>query len=218
MREIARVEFETTGAAADRRLVREYVLDAVARLPDTAACDRVGYAPQGQVPSDGGAVLLFLEGDIDAVVERERDRWDALVDAGLALDWAVIDGTDRFVDIFGERGGELYLRLHHAASRMSAVVFEEFDAPPAAVDAHPDEDGSVETGWWSLLHQLTVHQGYALEDELAAYERCLEHTLDNIAEHESPERAVARIDEIVAALEDRRAATAKGGPDDRVDE
>lgn len=210
MREIGRVDFATNGAAADRRFIEAYLSDAVSRLPETPGCDRIGYAPQGHVLTDEGGVLLFLDGDLGALVELERGKWDALVDDGLLLDWEVTDVTERFSKTFGERGGELYLRLHHCASLMSEIVFDEFRTPPAAVDAYPAESSKATIGWWAILHLLTVHQGYPLEDELDAYAHGLEHTLDNIAEFEGPDRAADTIDELVETLETRRDTITNG--------
>lgn len=210
MREVTRVVFETTGTEADRRVIEEYVLDAINRLSEQQACDRVGFAPQGQLLGEGGELLLFFEGDSDTILEREREKWDALVEEGLILDWESTEATERFMDIFGEQGGELYLRLHHIVSQMSWVAFEEFETPPAAVDAYPDEETAVSVGWWVTLHLLTVHQGYTIEAEFDAYVKGVEHALDNITEYNSPRRAVNEIDDLIESLERRRETITDG--------
>lgn len=199
------VHFTTTGPAADERLVREYVLEAVERLPERPDCDGVGFVPAGQKPMDGGLVLLQLVGDVDAVVERERDRWDALVDEGLAEDWSLGAADGAPASHWGESGAELRTRLEVLAARMSRLVYEEFDEAPDAVDAHPAEADAREaptgTGWWTLLHLLTLQRGYSYEREIDAYAEGIRDALHKVVQYEGYEPAGEKIDDVVDSLE-----------------
>lgn len=199
------VHFTTTGPEADERLVREYVLDAVDSLPERSSCDGVGFVPAGQKPGVDGLVLLEIVGDVDAVVESQRDRWDALVDDGLAENWFPEEHGEAFVTHWGEDGAALRGRIDILASRTSKLVFEEFDAPPDPVDAHPEEADERESptgvGWWSLLHVLTLQQGYGYDEEVDAYAEGIRDALYNIAEYEGYGPAIAKLDEVVDSLE-----------------
>lgn len=199
------VHFTTTGPQADEQFIREYVLEAVDRLPEQPGCDAVGFVPAGQKPIEGGLVLLQVVGDVNAVVESERDRWDALADQGLIEDWTVDESDQNVVGHWGENGAELRTRLDSLAARMSRLVFEEFETSPDPVDAHPEEADDRESptgvGWWALLHLLTLHQGYSYEEEVDAYVEAIRDASHHIAQYEGPEPAQAKLDEVIGTLE-----------------
>jgi hypothetical protein len=202
------VHFTTTGPEADERLIRDYVLEAVDRLPELSSCDGVGFVPAGHKPIEGGLVLLQIVGDVDAVVENERDRWDALVEEGLAEDWSRGESDRDIVSHWGEKGAELRTRHDLLAARMSRLVFEEFDTPPDPVDSYPEEEDDRESptgiGWWTLLHILTLQQGYPYGMEIDAYAEGIRDALHHIVLYEGPEPANVKIDEVIETLEEAR--------------
>jgi len=157
------------GIAADERLIREYVLPAMERLPEREGCTDVGFLRYGHAPeTERGEVRLHLAGDVDALVDTESDRWDELVAEGLATDWEVTPEDDS--ETFGPTGAETVAELQFLSSRMAKQVFEAFDEGErlAPVDEHPGE-GPVPAGWWTLLHFLADQQAYSADEEIDAY-------------------------------------------------
>lgn len=198
------VAFETAGAAGDERFVREYVLPAMERLPEREWCRDVGFLRYGHAPHrDGGEVRVHLRGDVQTIVDRESDRWEAAVADGLARDWEVV-GPEDDSDKFGPKGEELTARLQFLASRMSKHVFEELgDEALAPVDTYPDE-GPVPVGWWSLLHFLADQRALSPDEEIDAYVEGVRNRLWALGQWHGADRADERIDDLHDALEDVR--------------
>lgn len=200
------VHFPTAGPDADRRLVREYVLDAVDRLADHPDCEGVGFVRAGQKPGVDGLVLVSITGHPDAVMAAERDRWDGLVEAGIADGWTTetVDPADEW----GENGAALRARLETLAARLSARVYGAFDSPPDPVDAHPGESDARSSptgiGWWTLLHLLTLQQGYTYREEIEAYAEGIRAAVHRTADYEGVEPAIDGLDGVIAALDRTR--------------
>lgn len=202
------VHFATTGPAADRRLIREYILDAVERLPRRPACDGIGFVPVGHKPGGSGLVILEVFGDAEAVVDHERDRWDELVDEGVAEEWRRVTDLPDPAEYYGEHGAELRARLAMLAAQLSRHVFEEFDQPPDAVDEHPDEASEraarTGTGWWTLLHYLTHHQAMSYEEEVDALAEAARHALLRLTEYRGAKPVDRKIDGVIETFEATR--------------
>lgn len=212
--------FETVSPADASRFLDEYVLDAVERIRGLDACDSITFVPGQpldgdrtaglQVPPPDHAVYLTIRGETDAIVDRERDRWEDLVDAGVITNWTVQKSTERseMVDRLGEERTSFLAAQSDLAARMAAVAFEDFvdrGRVPAAIETFSEERAENGTdaapfGWWMLLHTLTVQLNYSIEEELDAYTYCIEHALRNIAEFEGPEAAAERLDEVCVTL------------------
>lgn len=207
------VTFRTTGEAGDERLVREYVFDAVDRLPDQPGCAGVGFNPLArkadlaEMDVDGGVLVRIWGASVDAVVERERERWDRLVEDGLAeaWEWSADDGT--LAEYMGEQGARRYLQLLGLATRLSKQVYDEFDGRPDPVDEYPGEQraAAAGVGWWRLLHLLTIQQNYRYSDEIDAYAQGIRSTARTIAEFDDRKRALDEIDGVIDSLEALRA-------------
>jgi hypothetical protein len=150
-------------------------------------------------------VWLTVAGDVDAVVDSEAETWDDLVADGLVAEWDVTDVTEEWYGNAGEQGGELKLRLHRVANRATGAAFAEFGERPAAVDASPDEATEYSVGWWTLLHVVAGHQGYAPEETLAMFLQGTRETCEDAVEVGSSDEAVQRIDECIESLETLRA-------------
>lgn len=201
------VVFRTTGENGDERLIREYVLDAVERLPERQGCEGVGFNPfarkagLAKMDVEGGVLLRLWGASLDPTVERERERWDELVEAGVAASWTRTD-DGQLVEYMGERGAERYLQFHGLATRLSKVVYEEFDASPDPVDMYPQEEREAPAGvgWWRLLHLLTIQQNYRYSQELDALAEGIRSTVLTIAEFDGRQRALRETDQLIDSL------------------
>ena len=153
-------------------------------------------------------MLLHVVGDADAVVRRERDRWNALLDDGLVEDWTTEEAEEAMTTEWGENGTALRTRLDVLAARMSVMVYDEFDEPPDPVDANPAEAevraSPTGVGWWTLLHLLTLQRGYDYASEVDAYTEGIKDGLVHVAQYEGSDIAREKLDEVVALLEDVR--------------
>lgn len=203
----SRIWFRTPDIDAERQFVDEYILDAVERMDSADDCEKFIFIRAGHSPSlDGGAVVVDIYGDPEAVIERETQRWNSLVEDGPLDEWEheEIDFPNLLADEFGEQGVALHEELRDLASRMAPLVLDEFQSPPAVVDAFPDEDGD-QVGWYRLLHFLCNHQGYDLDVEREAYLKNLEAFLETEAQTDGVDAAQAMADEYVDRLEQVRA-------------
>lgn len=162
------VVFATKDVEVEARLVREYVVPAFRRLEDHPGVRWLSFNRYGHDPSvEGGEVLFVVYGDAEAVAADERDRWDDVVDAGLAEDWWIDDSEVRLSALDDRE--QLHQRIRATASRMAIEFFEEFEDPPPALDefdttvesAFPDAEA---VGWWLGLHYLINQLGYQAND------------------------------------------------------
>ncbi|MFP8958727.1 hypothetical protein ACLI4Y_18640 [Natrialbaceae archaeon A-CW3] len=195
------VEFQTEDATDEERFIREYVIDAIERLPENHFCESMGFIRLSTNPhADSGAVHLSFVGDLDAIIDHEREIWANYVEQGVILEWKPSDHPWNQIDA-GEQTMELSWRLTVLASRMSAEVFDEFETQPAAVDEYPEEEKPSPSGWWTLLHILTNHQGYTPEEEIAASIENVRNHLHYMAERDDPAEAEEKIDGLIDTLE-----------------
>jgi hypothetical protein len=207
------VVFRTTGEDGDERLIREYVFDVVERLPSHPGCEGVGFNPfarkagLAEMDVDGGVLVRFWGDDVDAVVDRERERWDALVEDGVAESWEWSDDDDALVEYMGEQGAERYLQFQGLATRLSKLVYEEFRESPDPVDDYPAEERAAPAGvgWWRLLHLLTIQQNYRYGEEIDAFVEGIRSTVETVAQFDDHERALRETDEAIASLQALRA-------------
>ncbi|ERH11688.1 MAG: hypothetical protein J07HB67_00696 [halophilic archaeon J07HB67] len=196
---VERVSFQTDGHEADERLVREYVLPAMDRLESVDGCRGVRFSRFGRDPRyDRSEIVLGIYGDYEAVIERERSRWDELVADGLAGSWSregppfpdqpeSVRAVQRQAYLFGS----------HAAR----TVYDLFDDPPALVDEVTDDAGR-RYGMWTALHVLTNNLGYGPEGEVDAYELLLRDRLVALTEIRDHEFVRSRIDDLRSELDD----------------
>ncbi|PSQ30015.1 hypothetical protein BRD16_08865 [Halobacteriales archaeon SW_6_65_46] len=205
MADVTVVEFDTAGATADERLVREYLLDARDRLLATDACERCGFLRYGHDPSrPGGQVRLHLRGETELLVAAERDRWDELVEDGLARSWEEV-GPDDDTETFGPRGDALVEELQFLATAMARPLYEEYDdlTALAPVDSYPG-DGPVPAGWWTLLHFLSNHRALSASEEVDASFQMMRNRLLSLGARD-PTRAIREIEQLQDDLDALRA-------------
>lgn len=198
------VRFETENVESEEQFVRDYVLDAVARLPEQPFCETIGFVRESTSPtSSGGGVQLMFVGDREQLVEHERETWEQFSEQGVISNWETDDHPWNQAPP-GMETPELSMRLTALASRLSIEVFDELDHQLAAVDEYPDENTPSPTGWWVLLHQLTNQQGYTPEEEIAASMQNIRNHLHYVAQQQSIEHANKEIDELIETLEEIR--------------
>jgi hypothetical protein len=209
MLETRDVLLKTTGEAGDEAVIREYVFDAVNRLPDDPGCEGIGFTPMARKArlaafDPGGGVLIQIIGhEVEEIIEREQERWDDLVADGLAESWVRMDTDVDLGAYMGSRGPEVYLQLTILTSELSELVYREIDSSLDPVDEYPDEDrdSSFGVGWWRLLHQLSIQQNYTYEEEIDAVTEIIRYALQNIARFDGPKRAESKADAVIESLE-----------------
>lgn len=220
------LQFDTPSPEAAERFLEEYVLAELDRVRATEACDAITFVPGQpatgdrtagvQVPPPEYPVYLTIRGDTDAVIDAERNRWDALVDEGVLGGWERLHERDReeMVAELGAERAELLARSSDLAARMATVALREFEdlgTVPAAVETYPEtESDAAPFGWWAVLHTVTVQLNYSLAEERDAYRYGLEHVLRNVAEHEDEETASRWLENLIADLEGLRETVTDG--------
>lgn len=203
MQAVTEVVLSTSGESANRELIEEYIFEAIDRLRERDSIENASFTQQTHGSDDTASVSLTLVGDTDPVVDDESARWEQLAQQGLILDWDLNDYTELW-DQQADESMQLRLELSDIATEASKLAFDKFAEPPAIVEEYPDKETLYPIGWYTLLHQLTLQQGYDVDDELDAYTQLLRLTLDNLRNHEGNEYTNTRIDEIVESIEEKR--------------
>lgn len=204
MREVSEIRFKTDGRQSNRKLIDRYVLDAVERLPQLECCDHVAFMPFTHETVNGGNVWLTVAGDQEAIIDHEAERWNSLVEEDLVSEWDVTEVTDNWYEITGDHS-ELLFRLHSVANQTTKAAFEQFDEPPAPVEPYPDEESDHSVGWATMLHVITTHQEYSLEETLDVFLSGIWQTCEDIEKFESPNQVAAHLEECIQRLETLRA-------------
>ena len=154
---------------------------------------------------DGGLVRLVFEGDPDALLAVESERWQ---DVEGLTDWQLrryeAEGYDSLLaqqrDAKGDRGGELEYRVKPIVSRFSLSYLRAFDDLLPAVG----ESGGANPkgiGFWAAVHDQFVQCGYDWYDETAAYRKALKNRLKSIAAYRGADAARAEYEAILADWE-----------------
>lgn len=192
--------FRTNGRDADERLVRDYVVPEWDRLTSTDGCEGIRFSRYGIDPRiDGGEVHLAVFGDYEAVVESERDRWNELQEAGYINDWHIT--KLRWAD-WPSKQANLMKQLQMLASEMAIHYFETFDDRPSPDDAFLDDDDTLPTGWYVVIHFLMNQLGYEPEDEIDACYQAIAGRLRALAEIRGEEYAHEAIADLRRRFDD----------------
>lgn len=203
------VIFETADVEVEERLIREYVVSALPRLEERDEVKWVVFNRYGHDPSvDGGEVLFSIFGDVQPVVEDEREHWNELVSDGLADDWWTHTPDMQLEDI--DERDYLHFRMRATASRMSIAFFKEFDELPDAISEFDDVPKETHTGvgWWMCLHHLINQLGYQAnggEEEINLVFEVLQNRLFSLSSCFGADRAEAKIADLIETLEARSA-------------
>lgn len=210
------VFFTETEEGVDQ-FIREYVLDAIARVDESGICAGISFDRDEQLNPDGESVVLAVMSDFEAFVDHERGCWRDYREAGVIDDWQTKQfSREEAESRFGEQGFELARRLIPLGGKMGTLAYEAFeDEPfPPTDDAYPEEDG-MPTGWWTVPHHLTVGTlGYSPREEIRMHRSTFEEDLRLIAEREGPDAVDDEIDDFIDALEEMREEVkeGRGGP------
>lgn len=202
-----RILFQTDSEKEAEQFVREYVLDAVDRIPEIESCDNIGFGLNEPPNPDGGSVMMTVDADADKFVQQEKERWEQAHEMGLITGWETTAFDEvALAEEYGENGAELAPRLGTLAEKMAAHVYDEFDDLdnlPATVDTFPDEH--TEIGWWFIPHHLTFASlGYSATEELSVHMAGVEEALRIIAERGGEQKVDTEIDDLIEALEEMR--------------
>lgn len=200
------IQFVTESVEADKRFIRDYVFDAIDRIPKQTDCEGISYVPAGQKIPNQGLVLLQIVEDVDTVIDLEKSRWDSLIERDLVDSWEMEDFEDELVKQWGNKGAKLHTRIDILAAKLSKTVIKAFDQPPDPIDAYPTESDDRESrfgvGWWRLLHLLTLQQGLDYNDEIDCYAVGLQHAIRKLAEYEGAKSANQRLDDLINIFEE----------------
>ena len=202
----AKVIFRTDSDETAENFVREYVVDAIERVPEFDGCEGIHF---GLAPSDAdeSGVAVGIYGNADEFIEHEQPTWEEYERDGILEDWNVnYRSQEWFEEAFGERGAELTERLLPLADRMAALVYQEFDSLnnlPAPHDANPEED--VSAGWWIVPHHIAYASlNYSAAEEIEMHKAGIEEDLKLIAEQEGEEAVDSYLDSLLSDLEEMR--------------
>lgn len=195
------VVFETDSHEADERFIREYVVPKYERLTSIDGCTGLRFSRYAADPrKDHGEIHLVLFGDHDAVVERERDRWDEFVEDGLVREWR---RTGLSWESWPDDQFEFMKRMQTLATGMAVVYYRNFDSHerPAPADAFPETDRRL--GFWVAVHFLCNQMGYqSVQDEIDASFGSIRNRLRALQELRSEAVASERIEELRKRLDE----------------
>lgn len=215
----ATIELHFDDPAAEAAFCRTYLVDAWDRFLASEYWDHGWFWRYGQFADfdafpDGGLVRLVFDGDPDALVAAEADRWNSI--DGLAA-WSVqrydeLDGEERYDSLLaqqrdakGDVGGEREYRFKALTAELAVAYYREFDEPlPAAPEPGgqaPGGDGSggddpIGIGVWALLHDLLTQTGYNWYDETDVALRMLRNRMKSIAGYRGADAALAEYERV----------------------
>lgn len=204
----ATLRFRFDSPASEDAFVAEYLTDAFSRFETSDYWEHGWYWSYGQFAGydagpAGGQVKLVFDGDPDALIAAERDRWAAF--DGLT-EWDCRRYDDDYPslraqqrDQKGSVGGDREYRGKAHTTQFALALRREFDDLPA--DPEPDEDDPIGIGVWTLLHDVLVQAGYDWYDETNAAVRMIENRLKSIAAYRGADAARAEYDRLAEAFD-----------------
>lgn len=203
----ATIEFRFESPTDEERFVRTYLADAWDRFEASEFWTTGWFWSYGQFARydsgpEGGLVRVVFEGDPDALVGHESDRWNGF--SGLAS-WNVRrydeEGYDSLLDqqkdAKGEVGGEWEYRVKPLVSRFSLAYLREFEEPLPAVGDEGDGNPAG-LGFWAVLHDTMVQCGYDWYDETDACQKAMKNRLKSIASYRGAGAARDEYDRLLA--------------------
>jgi hypothetical protein len=232
-------QFETRDD--EDRFLREYLADAWERFEASEFFETGWFWRFGQfnehIDHDSGGVSLVFDGDPDALIETEEERWlnfagldswelhryenpDALRGGGWDTDTEYDSVLEEQMARKGERGGEWQYRLLPLAARFSLDYLREFDDPLPAV-ADESEENLTGVGFWTHLHYEMIQCGYDWYDETDACLKGMKFRVKTLASDLDPAAAreeYNRLKDEWEAYEDALEEWLAEHPDDEAEE
>lgn len=209
------IRFDMNSPDAREQFIEEYALEAIDRLTEFEDCNSLMFVPGiDQETGERSGMSLSGAGDLDALIDYERDRWDTLVEEDVVVEWEreLVMGEEEIAESVPQEVAEWHGQLEQLSSEMFKIAygrFDDLDKVPGAAETFSEYE-DTQLGWWVILHNLTVQMGYDLTEELDVYTHGVEHTLRNFAEYEGEDAAEERIDALIAELEGMREDVKEG--------
>jgi len=206
----ATIEFHFTDVSSEADFIRAYLTDAWPRFEASEYWDHGWFWRYGQFADfesgpDGGFLRLVFDGDPDALIDAESDRWEKF-DGLKSWDCNRYDDPDGDQEAFeslldqqqaakGAVGGEREYRFKALTARLALDYYRTFDDPlPAVAESGADDPKGI--GAWALLHDLLVQCGYHWYDETDITLRMLQNRLKSIAGYAGADAAREEYDRI----------------------
>ncbi|WP_117590962.1 hypothetical protein [Haloprofundus halophilus] len=204
---IAMVVFSLPTVDDEVRLLRKHVFPAMDRLADSDELDAehriraLRYGADPELP--GGEVRMAIEGEFEAVVDHERDRWNDLRDSSFVDSWCVeaseTDAETIAADRFAGDSTDIAAHAPFLATSAAKEWYETFDGPVPAVAA---DDAAVPSGWWMFVHLFANLQGADWDDEIDALLVAIENRLRSLESYRGTAKSRERLSEIRARVDE----------------
>lgn len=208
------VTFRMADTDAEAAFIRDYLTAAWDRFERLDAFEKGWFWRNGRYGRhgleffEGGRILLMIDGEPDAVIEAERDRWESMVANGEIESWETErfdeigyeDARAKAVDNVGEEGAELFMTLKPLLTRTSLELYEALDERIPAV-AETSERNLKGIGFWVVFNTLLKQAGYDWYDEIDACTKSTKNRLKSITGFKGEEAAQAKLQETIAELE-----------------
>lgn len=216
------VIFELPDTQSEITFLREYMVPAWPRLQENNAFEsgwfwRAGNFPQQELTElsdeehdlsrlEPGMVYFTINGESEAVVDDEREYWQAFNSEGLLDGWETNSDhpeydnvREKMHDKYGQTGGDRVYALRQIAAETTVSVLAEFDEPLPII-GEETADNPVPVGYWTMPHFLMKPHGYDWEQEIEAYSKSIQNRLASLAAFTSDETARRTLDDVIDEL------------------
>ena len=207
------VTFEFEKTEDERRFLRRYMAPAWERFEEMDAFESGWFWRHGRFSRHGidgldeGKIVFVINGTPQAVIDRERERWERHEAEGELVGWSTRtfdpeyeDGLDKLQRNFGEVGGRQDYRFRTLAPRFTLDIVREFEEPLPAV-GEPTDDNPVPINFWVLIHYLMKQSGYDWYDEIDASTKAIKNRLRSLANFTSEQEAQRQLRETIDEFE-----------------
>ncbi|AUX08208.1 hypothetical protein AArcSl_0558 [Halalkaliarchaeum desulfuricum] len=210
----ATIEFWFESPADETRFLREYLAPTWPRFNSSESWETGWFWAYGQFQPydsgpDGGLVRLVFEGDPDAFVHAESDRW---VEFEGLVDWELSRDDEKGYDSLLEQqreakgvvGDEWEYRLKPLVSEFSLAYLRAFEEPLPVVGER-SEDNPVGFGFWAVIHYAMIQCGHDWDDETDACLMAMKNRLESIAAYRGADAAREEYERLLQEWQDHRA-------------